>query len=229
MKNYIYYFIFLYSFSKIHSEINLDDIKYHQYEICSYNGEPTIESDSSVTCKCSTGYATDESTTKTISGQKVLCSYHKKKRYVAFFLALFVPFGFDYLYLGRYWIFIIVLIPIVVILTNAAICFIYINNFKSEPTILSASGNGSNMKHNVRSDSQKGSDKMQSTNHVSLKEESDNDCKCCQFYQMITFALIGAFILYWIMNSIFMGMGKVRDSKDIQTEDDLSYVFGVKK
>lgn len=229
MKINLYYFIFFYSFFKIHSEININETKYHQYEICSYNGEPTITSDGGVICKCSTGYETDKTTTKKILGEKVQCSYRKKKRYVAFFLALFIPLGFDYLYLGKYWTFAILLIAIVAIITNAAICFIYINNFKSEPTILSASGNGTNLKHNIRSDSQRGSDKMQSTNHISFKEENDNDCKCCQFYQTINFILIGMLIMYWIINSILMGMGKINDSKGFETEDDLSYLFSVRK
>lgn len=77
-------------------------------EICSYNGQNIGNSTSNVTCLCYPDFTNDNNSNRTINGVKVQCSYEKKRRFIALFLSIFTPFGFDYLYLGRYYIFAII-------------------------------------------------------------------------------------------------------------------------
>lgn len=77
-------------------------------EICSYNGVNIGTGNTNVTCACYEDFANDASSNRTINGVKVQCSYEKKRRFIALFLSIFTPLGFDYLYLGRYLIFAII-------------------------------------------------------------------------------------------------------------------------
>jgi hypothetical protein len=77
-------------------------------EICSYNGQNIGDSDTNVTCSCYSDFTNDMNSNRTINGVKVQCSYEKKRRFIALFLAIFIPFGVDYLYLGRYYISVII-------------------------------------------------------------------------------------------------------------------------
>jgi hypothetical protein len=89
---------------------DLDSPYMFQDEICSYNG--MINTDKSnvtwINCTCQDEFANDKSNpNKIINGVPVQCSYEKKRRFIALFLAIFLPFGVDYLYLGRYAIFVL--------------------------------------------------------------------------------------------------------------------------
>lgn len=70
-------------------------------EICSYRGSPTPFEANVFKCDCIAGYTTVKSS-KTFMGEPVQCSYKQKKRSCALFLALFLPLGFDYLYIEQY-------------------------------------------------------------------------------------------------------------------------------
>ena len=88
-------------------------------EICSYNNDHRSDFEiiknvsnasqiTNVSCTCKREYA-NETSPRTINGVPVQCGYERKRMFIAFFLAVFLPFGFDYLYLGWFWIFILIL------------------------------------------------------------------------------------------------------------------------
>jgi len=88
---------------------DLNSPRLFEDEICSYNGVPdeTLSSKSWVNCTCDDDYADDLSEVRYINGVPVQCSYQKKRRFIALFLSVFLPFGVDYLYLGHYLLFVI--------------------------------------------------------------------------------------------------------------------------
>ena len=144
-----------------------------------------------------------------------------KKRFVTFFLSLFIPFGFDYLYLGRYWVFALVFVVILIILSNSFICYIYVNNFQTEVDTLTTA----NVKHRERFDSQRDSERYTSSNIVAMKENIDDRERerCSKIYQTVSFVLIGIAIIAWIINAIFMGLGKISDANGFETENDMDF------
>jgi hypothetical protein len=78
-----------------------------QDEICSYNGvpDPSKSNNKWIDCICQDEYTTFYLSSKIyINNVPVQCNYQKKRRYIALFLAIFLPFGMDYLYLGYYWL-----------------------------------------------------------------------------------------------------------------------------
>ena len=81
-------------------------------EICSYNGIPKIDNISKeIKCVCFDDYDTvDES--KTINGVPIQCNYQRRRRFIVLFLSVFVPLGVDYLYLGNYWAFCIIILTV---------------------------------------------------------------------------------------------------------------------
>lgn len=107
------YFIIL--FNEMHYVINfsiedLNNPRLFEDEICSYNGIPdeTKSNSTWVSCICEDEYANDFSENRTINGVQIQCNYEKKRRFIALFLSIFLPFGVDYLYLGHYWLFVLV-------------------------------------------------------------------------------------------------------------------------
>lgn len=84
-------------------------------EICSYNGKIN-ESSNNWTCECQEEYSDLLPYSRKINNIPVQCTYEKKRRFIALFLSIFLPLGFDYLYLGRYFIFILILMMCLVTL-----------------------------------------------------------------------------------------------------------------
>ena len=82
---------------------NLQSHLLFKNEIYSYNCFPIVENDS-IKCICQKGYKTIKNFYLTIADKStdIQCSYRQKKRFTAFFFAVITPFGFDYFYLGRY-------------------------------------------------------------------------------------------------------------------------------
>ena len=90
---------------------NITNIKYYMNQICSYNGVPNIiDTNNTVICSCEDKYANEprENEKKYIHNQFIQCTYRKKKRFTAFFLAAITPFGLDFFYLGYFIYFIII-------------------------------------------------------------------------------------------------------------------------
>ena len=134
MKNFIYIVLFLvYKRIKPFSINNILDNAYiYRNEICSYNGIPIYNSSTNeVVCECNEKYANEQRKNKLkyINGHLIQCSYERKSRVVAIFLALCIPFGFDFLYLERYIIFSIVFTVIIIMLVSNIIIFIYYKTF----------------------------------------------------------------------------------------------------
>lgn len=78
-------------------------------EICSYNGvkNETASSANNITCNCAEEYDTLDSN-RYINKVKVQCNYFKKRQFLAVFLSIFIPFGFNYLYLEKYLLFVLI-------------------------------------------------------------------------------------------------------------------------
>lgn len=71
-------------------------------EICSYNGQPEIiDGGNNIKCYCNEDFATVKEDYNQINGINIQCNYEKKRRFICLFLSVFLPFGADYLYLGR--------------------------------------------------------------------------------------------------------------------------------
>ena len=95
----------------VKSDSDYIDPALYQDEICSYNYVkiPYNNITKNVICNCRNEYANDKANPRNISGIPVQCGYEKKRRFIAFFFAVFLPIGIDYLYLGWYWAFILIL------------------------------------------------------------------------------------------------------------------------
>ena len=61
-----------------------------------------------------------------------------------------------------------------------------------------------------------------------MKEDNDDREKCSQIYQTVNFILVGILIIAWIINAVFMGLGKITDANGFETENDLEFLFRVK-
>ena len=61
-----------------------------------------------------------------------------------------------------------------------------------------------------------------------MKENSDDRERSSQIYQTVNFILIGIAIIAWIINAIFMGLGKISDANGFETENDMEFLFKVK-
>ena len=110
--SFLYLAIILLFFLPLHLSFNVDDLKradMFENEICSYNGmtDPNSSNATYITCICQIEFTNDNSTLtqRMINGVPVQCSYEKKRRFIALFLAIFLPFGFDHLYLSNYLFF----------------------------------------------------------------------------------------------------------------------------
>ena len=79
-------------------------------QICSNRYIAFTNINNTIICNCSQNYVTIPNNTLYINNNMVQCSYKKKKRFVTLFYSIFVPFGLDYLYLGHYLIFVVILL-----------------------------------------------------------------------------------------------------------------------
>ena len=87
----------------------LDNPIYFSNEICSYNIVNSTDTEKKkIICSCLPQYADDPNIRK-INGHTVYCSYPRKRRMIALTLAVCVPFGADYFYLGY------IIIPVCII------------------------------------------------------------------------------------------------------------------
>ncbi|MCQ2821240.1 MAG: hypothetical protein MJ252_28610, partial [archaeon] len=95
--------IFNYQFNESQS-ITFAQKLFFAKKICTYQGKPIIDFvRETITCDCNEGHKTID-LDEDILGFKIQCSYDLKKRSITFFLALLIPFGLDFFYLGHYWI-----------------------------------------------------------------------------------------------------------------------------
>ena len=214
-----YFFIIFISLNTIKKiscvEINILDPALYKNEICSYNGDAEIDN-STVTCTCYDSYVDEprKKLIKYINGQKVQCSYHKKKRFTAFFWAAILPLGFDYYYLGHYGYFALVFICVILICASQLVCFLLsyrLNEWYEE----------SKYKFNSRKNTRIFGF-IQNNKKPDSKEKIR---KCVEVYKIIN-KILGVLILfYWITDICLQAKGIIKDKNGVETENDMNALF----
>ena len=211
--NYLIYIVLFLIFKKIipFSINNLLDNPYnYRNELCSYNGIPTYNSSTNeVTCECDEKYTNEprKNKLKYINGHLIQCSYERKSRVVVIFLALCIPFGFDFLYLERYIIFSIVFTVITIMFVSNIAIFIL------------------NYKINIK----KVDTKIQRRfNKMSKRDQNENineENKCIKCLGLVAKLLAMNHLIYMTIDLTFHLIGKIPDVNKVQTENDFIYLF----
>ena len=190
---------------------NITNIKYYMNQICSYNGVPNIiDSNNTVICSCEDKYANEprESEKKYIHNQFIQCTYRKKKRFTAFFLAAITPFGLDFLYLGYFIYFIII----------AVINFtIIVFNFISIVLNYQLEKKNEEAKRKLKL--------KKNTNKFDIRNLAELNDRCVKNFNLTSKILIIFLLLFWISNAFMQGMGFLNDINGVPTENDMGYLF----
>ena len=190
---------------------NITNIKYYMNQICSYNGVPNIiDTNNTVICSCEDKYANEprESEKKYIHNQFIQCTYRKKKRFTAFFLAAITPFGLDFLYLGYFIYFIII----------AVINFtIIVFNFISIVLNYQLEKKNEEAKRKLKL--------KKNTNKFDIRNLAELNDRCVKNFNLTSKILIIFLLLFWISNAFIQGMGFLNDINGVPTENDMGYLF----
>lgn len=190
---------------------NITNIKYYMNQICSYNGVPNIiDSNNTVICSCEDKYANEprESEKKYIHNQFIQCTYRKKKRFTAFFLAAITPFGLDFSYLGYFIYFIII----------AVINFtIIVFNFISIVLNYQLEKKNEEAKRKLKL--------RKNTNKFNIRNLAELNDRCVKNFNLTSKILIIFLLLFWISNAFIQGMGFLNDINGVPTENDMGYLF----
>ena len=193
----------------------LNDINMYMNEICSHNGVPKVDKKTNkVICTCEEKYANEprEQYKKYINGQFVQCSYRRKRRFFTFFLAGICPFGMDYFYLGHYWPFFLILIYCLIILTFNIVTIIL------------------NYKINKKNEEIKRQNKLKKINKkFNIQNIAEINDRCVNLFTKATRVLTYILIIFWMNNFIIQGLGYIKDSYGIETENDMGYIFEIPK
>ena len=208
---FILIIIFAYIKKSFSSLENITDIKYYMNQICSYNGIPTIiDSNKTVICLCEDKYVNEprESEKKYVNNQFIQCTYRKKKRFTAFFLAAITPFGLDYFYLGHYIYFIVIAIINVTIIVLNFISIVL--NYQLE-------------KKNEEAKRQMKLKK--NTNKFDIRNLAELNDRCVKNFNLTSKILIFFMIIFWYANAIMQGIGGLKDINGVPTENDMGYLF----
>ena len=190
---------------------NITNIKYYMNQICSYNGIPNIiDTNNTVICSCEDKYANEprESEKKYIHNQFIQCTYRKKKRFTAFFLAAITPFGLDFCYLGYFIYFIII----------AVINFtIIVFNFISIVLNYQLEKKNEEAKRKLKL--------KKNTNKFDIRNLAELNDRCVKNFNLTSKILIIFLLLFWISNAFIQGMGFLNDINGVPTENDMGYLF----
>ena len=190
---------------------NITNIKYYMNQICSYNGVPNIiDTNNTVICSCEDKYANEprESKKKYIHNQFIQCTYRKKKRFTAFFLAAITPFGLDFSYLGYFIYFIII----------AVINFtIIVFNFISIVLNYQLEKKNEEAKRKLKL--------KKNTNKFDIRNLAELNDRCVKNFNLTSKILIIFLLLFWISNAFIQGMGFLNDINGVPTENDMGYLF----
>ena len=206
MKTFKVFYIFV--FIKI--KLTIEKIDYFEYantyqnELCSYNGIPTYDSKTNqVICDCDEKHVNEPRVThrKYINGHLVQCSYEKKKRFYAFFLAAIFPIGLDFVYLGHVYLFLLSLALFIIVIACNIIQLIldYRQNSQMEEK---ANQQNSKVKHKFM-----------------IRNTEIN------FKRINIFGINIIFIIYYASHIIIQALGYIKDSNNIETENDMGYLF----
>ena len=186
----------------------LNDINIYKNELCSYNGIPTVNTQTNkVICECYSKYTNepDEKNRRYINGNLVQCSYERKSQFLVTFIALCFPFGFDYLYLDRYLLF-------------SFILFMSLFGFSFNTVVFYV-----NHKNNMKTKEARIQQKMKISN-IDPKNNDPNKTHIKQFY-ILAKILLCIHLLYFILDVTGHLFGYIRDRYNIQVEFDLLYMF----
>ena len=190
---------------------NITNIKYYMNQICSYNGVPNIiDTNNTVICSCEDKYANEprENEKKYIHNQFIQCTYRKKKRFTAFFLAAITPFGLDFFYLGYFIYFIII----------AVINFtIIVFNFISIVLNYQLEKKNEEAKRKLKL--------RKNTNKFDIRNLAELNDRCVKNFNLTSKILIIFLLLFWISNAFMQGMGFLNDINGVPTENDMGYLF----
>ena len=190
---------------------NITNIKYYMNQICSYNGIPNIiDTNNTVICSCEDKYANEprENEKKYIHNQFIQCTYRKKKRFTAFFLAAITPFGLDFCYLGYFIYFIII----------AVINFtIIVFNFISIVLNYQLEKKNEEAKRKLKL--------KKNTNKFDIRNLAELNDRCVKNFNLTSKILIIFLLLFWISNAFIQGMGFLNDNNGVPTENDMGYLF----
>jgi hypothetical protein len=190
----------------------------YKNEICSYNGSPKMISNDSIECTCYSSYTDEprEEHRKFIGNQMVHCSYKRKKRFTAFFLAGLFPIGLDYFYLEHYFYFIIVFTLFLLMLISRVVYFILSYKVK-------AMHEESKYKYNNKYDNfRRNNIRLKSYKKMDKKEKLK---KCLDIHEVINKILSILFIIYWILDIILQARGIITDRYGVETENDMDLLF----
>ncbi len=196
---------------------NLQSHLLFKNEICSYNGFPIVENDS-IKCICQKGYKTIKNFYLTIADKStdIQCSYRQKKRFTAFFFAVISPLGFDYFYLGRYDIFIIIIITIVISIIHEIFFLIVKSKLKVDNEFQEYINNNEYHNRKIR-------------NQIIFYEDEINKRKFIyKIMKKIKLILTKIVLSFWVINIFLEGFGIIKDGNGIETEDDMLLLFEVK-
>ena len=199
-----------YIFIFIKIKLTIEKIDYFEYantyqnELCSYNGIPTYDSKTNqVICECDEKHVNEPRVThrKYIEGHLVQCSYEKKKRFYAFFLAAIFPIGLDFVYLGHVYLFLLSLALFIIVIACNIIQLIldYRQNSQMEEK---ANQQDSKVKHKFM-----------------IRNTEIN------FKRINIFGINIIFIIYYASHIIIQALGYIKDSNNIETENDMGYLF----
>ena len=206
MKTFKVFYIFIF----IEIKLTIEKIDYFEYantyqnELCSYNGIPTYDSKTNqVICDCDEKHVNEPRVTyrKYIKGHLVQCSYEKKKRFYAFFLAAIFPIGLDFVYLGHVYLFLLSLALFIIVIACNIIQLIldYRQNSQMEEK---ANQQDSKVKHKFM-----------------IRNTEIN------FKRINIFGINIIFIIYYASHIIIQALGYIKDSNNIETENDMGYLF----
>ena len=199
-----------YIFIFIKIKLTIEKIDYFEYantyqnELCSYNGIPTYDSKTNqVICDCDEKHVNEPRVThrKYINGHLVQCSYEKKKRFYAFFLAAIFPIGLDFIYLGHVYFFLLSLALFIIVIACNIIQLIldYRQNSQME---------------------EKANQQDSKVKHKFMIRNTEINCK-----RINIFGINIIFIIYYASHIIIQALGYIKDSNNIETENDMGYLF----
>ena len=180
-------------------------------EICSNNGEPQYdEKTKNITCICENKYANEprEKYRTYINGYLVQCSYERKSRSKAFFLATIFPLGLDYLYLEHYFYFFLIFILCIIV-----ICFNIISLVLNYKVI------------KINEEIKRKIKLKRNIIKFEISNINEIDEKSVKVFNVINKVLAIILIVYWIYNLFVQGFGFVMDKNYVELENDLGYLF----
>lgn len=233
LKNHIYqkrilfFFLFFINNIKISLTVeitreSIESPSLYKNEICSYSGRPSYNlTTGKVTCDCYESFVDepDEKNIKYINGQKVHCSYKKKKRFTAFFLAALFPMGFDMLYLKRYVYFGLAFSFFILFLICEIVTFVLAYN-------INEINEDEKNKNDERERDLFTRRNLYFNNKANKKKDKNQKWRNCIYVLNIVNKVMAIMIgIYWITDIILQGNGIVKDGNKIDTENDMKSLF----